>query len=138
MFTPRRAGRFSIWQLVSVQCNAMPQMNKNNPMIQVEWMGIRLMEHRVVNTSFAASCSSPSHGIVHLLPKELDEKVVKLPTCISDGTLATESPASGQPVMFSVGQVETRESSAWSRGSEPVFLLERLFRSFQELFHEGS
>ena len=43
-------------------------------------------------------------GIVYLLPKELDEKVAKLPICSSDGTHATESPASGQPVVFSVGQ----------------------------------
>ena len=110
MSTPRRAGRFfNLAACQPVQCNAMPQMNKNNPMIQVEWMVMSADGTPGGNTSFAASCSSPFHGIVHLLPKELDEKVVKLPTCISDGTLATESPASGQPVMFSVGQVGARE-----------------------------
>ena len=39
---------FNLAACQPVQCNAMPQMNKNNPLFQVEWMVIRLMEHRVV------------------------------------------------------------------------------------------
>ena len=47
--TARRTGLFFNLQACQpVQCNPMPLMKYISPMIQVEWMVIRLMEHPVV------------------------------------------------------------------------------------------
>ena len=57
---------------------------------------------------------------------------MKLPTCIF-GRYARNRVASLRPAsnVLCWPSWDTR-SSAWSRGSEPVFLLERLFRSFKD------
>ena len=85
------------------------------------------------NTSFAASCSSPFHGIVHLLPKELDDKVVKIAN-LHFGQYARNRVASLRPASHVLRWPSwgTR-SSAWSWGSEPSILVGNvLFRSFKD------